>query len=143
QHHRQHQQPAQPAAQPAPAAHARPLRSYTWPCAPMYDIPWSRLDVAAIIATPASRVRNETMSQAPSDSDRLDRFLLPHAGVRGVRVHLRDTWAQIRVRVDELPIEAATLLGEAAAASALFTAHIMVAGRHTVCQRCCVELRCL
>ena len=98
----------------------------------MYDIPCSRLDVAAIIATPASRVRNETMSQAPSDSDRLDRFLLPHAGVRGVRVHLRDTWAQIRARVDELPIEAATLLGEAAAASALFTAHIKVDGRLSV-----------
>ena len=32
------------------------------------------------------------------DSDRLTRFMLPRAGVRGVRVHLDDTWRQIRER---------------------------------------------
>lgn len=66
------------------------------------------------------------------DSDRLTRFLLPHAGVRGVRVHLRDTWAQIATRTDEVPADAATLLGEAAAAAALFTAHVKVDGRLSV-----------
>ncbi|MFZ7095748.1 Hsp33 family molecular chaperone HslO [Luteimonas dalianensis] len=72
------------------------------------------------------------MNPASPDTDRLDRFLLPHAGVRGVRVHLRDAWSQIATRVDELPAEAITLLGEAAAASALFTAHVKVDGRLSV-----------
>ena len=31
-------------------------------------------------------------------NDTLTRFLLPHAGVRGVRVHLDDAWRQIRAR---------------------------------------------
>ena|SRR5690554_1441785 len=72
------------------------------------------------------------MPTPPPDSDRLTRFLLPHAGVRGVRVHLSDTWAQIRARTDEVPSEASGLLGEAAAAAALFTAHVKVDGRLTV-----------
>ena len=32
------------------------------------------------------------------DSDRLTRFLLEHAGVRGVRVHLGDAWREIAGR---------------------------------------------
>lgn len=71
------------------------------------------------------------MNQPHTDSDRLTRFLLPHAGVRGVRVHLRDTWQEILARV-EMPPAAAGLLGEAAAASALFTAHVKVDGRLSV-----------
>ncbi|MCA1714245.1 MAG: Hsp33 family molecular chaperone HslO, partial [Gammaproteobacteria bacterium] len=62
------------------------------------------------------------------DSDRLTRFLLPGAGVRGVRVHLDDTWRQIRERA-EYPTAAMELLGEAAAAAALFTGHAKVDGR--------------
>ena len=72
------------------------------------------------------------MNPATADTDRLDRFLLPDAGVRGVRVHLHDTWSQIANRVDEMPADAITLLGEAAAASALFTAHVKVDGRLSV-----------
>lgn len=67
----------------------------------------------------------------PSDSDRLTRFLLDRAGVRGVRVHLRDTWAQIRGR-DDYPPAVAEMLGESAAASALFTGHAKVDGRLSV-----------
>ncbi|HRO27778.1 MAG TPA: Hsp33 family molecular chaperone HslO, partial [Luteimonas sp.] len=67
----------------------------------------------------------------PTDSDQLTRFLLPTAGVRGVRVHLRDSWRQIRER-DDYPPAAAELLGEAVAASALFTGHAKVEGRLSV-----------
>ena len=68
---------------------------------------------------------------AAPDSDRLTRFLLPGAGVRGVRVHLDDTWRQIRERA-EYPAAARELLGEAAAAAALFTGHAKVDGRLSV-----------
>ena len=34
------------------------------------------------------------------DQDSLTRFLLQQAGVRGVRVHLDETWRQIRERAD-------------------------------------------
>ena len=67
----------------------------------------------------------------PADSDRLTRFLLEGAGVRGVRVHLHDTWQQIRSR-DAYPLAVAELLGEAAAAAALLTGHAKVDGRLSV-----------
>lgn len=68
---------------------------------------------------------------ATRDSDQLTRFLIEGAGVRGVRVHLQDTWRQIRDRA-EYPPAAAELLGEAAAAAALFTGHAKVDGRLSV-----------
>jgi molecular chaperone Hsp33 len=68
---------------------------------------------------------------APDDSDRLTRFLLPEAGVRGVRVHLRDAWRQIAAR-DGSPAAVRELLGEAVAAAALFTGHAKVEGRLSV-----------
>ena len=37
-----------------------------------------------------------TADTAPDDRDQLTRFLIEGAGVRGVRVHLHDTWQQIR-----------------------------------------------
>ncbi|GAB3349392.1 Hsp33 family molecular chaperone HslO [Lysobacter tyrosinilyticus] len=67
----------------------------------------------------------------PTDRDQLSRFLIEGAGVRGVRVHLQDTWQQIRTRSD-YPAAAAELLGEAAAAAALFTGHAKVDGRLSV-----------
>lgn len=72
----------------------------------------------------------------PSDApmpptDRLTRFLLPDAGVRGVRVHLGQTWRQIRGRSDYAPA-VAELLGEASAAAALFTGHAKVDGRLSI-----------
>ena len=71
------------------------------------------------------------MNTSFPDSDRLTRFLLPHAGVRGVRVHLRDTWATIRSHDTHLPA-AGALLGQATAASALFTAHAKIEGRLSI-----------
>ena len=76
---------------------------------------------------------DETSAQAPPrpDGDTLTRFLLQEAGVRGVRVHLDATWQQIRGRA-EYPLAISELLGEAAAASALFTAHAKIEGRLSV-----------
>lgn len=72
-----------------------------------------------------------TATPPPADSDRLTRFLLERAGVRGVRVHLHETWAQIRSR-DAYPPAVAEMLGEASAAAALFTGHAKVGGRLSV-----------
>lgn len=70
-------------------------------------------------------------SDPTPDSDLLTRFLLEHAGVRGVRVHLDDTWARIRGH-DDYPPAVAEMLGEASAAAALFTGHAKVDGRLSV-----------
>lgn len=59
------------------------------------------------------------------------RFLLPTAGVRGVVVQLQDTWQAISQR-SVYPHAIAELLGEAAAAAALFTGHAKVDGRLSV-----------
>ena len=59
------------------------------------------------------------------------RFLLPTAGVRGVVVHLQDTWQAMAERA-VYPQAVAELLGEAAAAAALFTGHAKVDGRLSV-----------
>lgn len=71
-----------------------------------------------------------------TDRDQLSRFLIQGAGVRGVRVHLQDTWHQIRTRAAsfnrDIPEAAAELLGEAVAAAALFTGHAKVDGRLSV-----------
>ena len=73
------------------------------------------------------------MTDTPHDArpDRLTRFLIDAAGVRGVHVRLDDTWQQIRGRVD-YPGAVASLLGEACAAAALFTGHTKVDGRLSV-----------
>ncbi|MBX9399840.1 Hsp33 family molecular chaperone HslO [Lysobacter sp. BMK333-48F3] len=73
----------------------------------------------------------DSQTAPAADHDRLTRFLIEGAGVRGVRVHLHDTWRQIRERA-EYPAAAAELLGEAAAAAALFTGHAKVDGRLSV-----------
>lgn len=76
------------------------------------------------------------------DNDSLIRFLLPAAGVRGVLVHLDDTWRHIRARADHA--ETVTrLLGQAAAAAALFTGHAKVAGRLSIQLRGSGALRTL
>ncbi len=59
------------------------------------------------------------------------RFLLPTAGVRGVAVQLQDTWEAMAERA-VYPRAVAELLGEAAAAAALFTGHAKVDGRLSV-----------
>ena len=71
-----------------------------------------------------------------ADQDQLTRFLIAGAGVRGVRVHLDGAWRQIRSRAagsQGAPSAAAVeLLGEAAAAAALFTGHAKVDGRLSI-----------
>jgi molecular chaperone Hsp33 len=64
-------------------------------------------------------------------NDALSRFLLPHAGVRGVHVRLAEAWGDIRGRA-QYPPAVAEMLGEAAAAAALFTGHAKVDGRLSV-----------
>jgi molecular chaperone Hsp33 len=86
-----------------------------------------------------------TADHAPPASegrDRLARFLIEAAGVRGVHVRLDETWRQIRERA-EYPPAAAELLGEAAAAAALFTGHAKVDGRLSVQLRGAGALRTL
>ena len=68
---------------------------------------------------------------SPNDSDLLVRFLLPQAGIRGVHVHLREAWRQIRERSD-YPPAVVELLGEASAAAALFTGHAKIDGRLSI-----------
>lgn len=63
--------------------------------------------------------------------DTLLRFLLPTAGVRGVAVRLDETWRTMAARA-AYPQAVAELLGEAAAAAALFTGHAKVDGRLSV-----------
>ena len=71
-------------------------------------------------------------SKTPAtDHDQLTRFLLDRAGVRGVCVHLDQTWTEIRARED-YPLAVAEMLGESAAAAALFTGHTKVDGRLSV-----------
>jgi molecular chaperone Hsp33 len=60
-----------------------------------------------------------------------------------VRVHLDDTWRQIRARGADVPGTALELLGEAAAAAALFTGHAKVDGRLSVQLRGSGALRTL
>lgn len=86
-----------------------------------------------------------TADHAPPASegrDRLARFLIEAAGVRGVHVRLDETWRQIRERA-EYPPAAAELLGEAAAAAALVTGHAKVDGRLSVQLRGAGALRTL
>lgn len=64
-------------------------------------------------------------------NDAIARFLLPEAGVRGVHVRLDEAWQEIRGRAD-YPPAVAEMLGEAAAAAALFTGHAKVDGRLSV-----------
>ena len=73
------------------------------------------------------------MTQTPDmpSQDLQLRFLLADAGVRGVAVRLDDTWAAMTARA-AYPAAAAELLGEAAAATALFTGHAKVDGRLSV-----------
>lgn len=79
-------------------------------------------------------MNDSTTAPTTRDRDQLTRFLIETAGVRGVRVNLHETWEQIRSRTP-YPAAAAELLGEAAAAAALFTGHAKVDGRLSVQMR--------
>lgn len=85
------------------------------------------------------------MTTTVAQADRLTRFLLPHAGVRGVHVHLGETWRQVHERSEHAPYAPAVaeLLGEACAAAALFTGHAKVRGRLSIQLRGSGSLRTL
>src|SRR5688500_1745637 len=68
-------------------------------------------------SVPTRIIRRRAVLTDMTDHDRLTRFLLPHAGVRGVHVRLDDTWRRIRDRSDYAPA-LSELLGEACAAAA-------------------------
>ena len=68
------------------------------------------------------------MQDAVRDHDQMTRFLLEASGVRGVRVHLDQAWREITSRT-EYPQPVARLLGKAAVATSLLTAHAKVEGR--------------
>ncbi len=68
-------------------------------------------------------------------SDRLTRFMIDRAGVRGVHVELKQTWQHIRGLMGDVLAQspvAVDLLGEATAAAALFTGHAKIDGRLSV-----------
>ncbi len=69
--------------------------------------------------------------KAHPDRDTLTRFLLERSGIRGVVVHLDQTWADIAART-EYPLAVAARLGETCAATALFTGHAKIDGRLSV-----------
>ncbi|WP_372015581.1 Hsp33 family molecular chaperone HslO [Pseudoxanthomonas sp. 10H] len=75
-------------------------------------------------------------------SDLTLRFLLPHAGVRGVHVHLAGSW-QALLSHASYPARARRLLGEACAATALLAAHAKVDGRLSLQLRADATLRLL
>lgn len=62
--------------------------------------------------------------------------------MRGVAVHLRQAWADLREPAD-YPPHAQDLLGQAVAAAALFTGHVKIDGRLSVQLRSSVGLRTL
>lgn len=66
-----------------------------------------------------------------TQDDTLIRFLLPAAGVRGVHVRLGRAWQDLTEHAD-YPVHARALLGQACAATALFTGHTKVDGRLSI-----------
>ncbi len=76
------------------------------------------------------------------DHDLQTRFLLPKAGVRGVLVHLDESWRELLKHQDYPPV-AAELLGQACTAAVLFTAHTKVDGRLSLQLRSSGALRTL
>lgn len=85
------------------------------------------------------------MSDSPNataDRDTLTRFMLERSGVRGVLVHLDETWRSILDR-SPYPAPVAERLGETCAAAALFTGHAKVEGRLSVQLRGTGALRTL
>lgn len=75
-------------------------------------------------------------------SDAQLRFLLPHAGVRGIHVRLEEAWREILSHA-AYSTGVRQLLGEACAAAALFTGHVKVGGRLSVQLRAGGPLRTL
>lgn len=87
-------------------------------------------------AVPEPAVPEQPVPAHAAGHDLLTRFLLESAGVRGVHVHLGSTWQRIRERaagaLAPRALAALDLLGQAAAAAALFTGHAKIDGRLSI-----------
>jgi len=106
----------------------------------MKNSPAAHRSQAEIVGT---RPHHDDMTNTPTaDRDHLSRFLLDASGIRGVLVHLDDTWQAIRQR-SAYPEPVAAQLGETCAAAALFTGHVKVDGRLSVQLRGTGALRTL
>ncbi len=77
-----------------------------------------------------------------ANDDQLHRFLLERSGVRGVMLHLRQSWQTIAAR-ESYPQPLLELLGQTTAAAALLTGHIKVDGRLAIQLRGSGNLRTL
>jgi molecular chaperone Hsp33 len=77
-----------------------------------------------------------------TDRDTLSLFLLEESGLRGVLVHLDESWQAIQARAP-YPESVAERLGETCAAAALFTGHAKLDGRLSVQLRGTGALRTL
>ncbi|KAF1696632.1 heat-shock protein Hsp33 [Pseudoxanthomonas koreensis] len=86
--------------------------------------------------------RPDPAAHPPSARDSRSRFLLPHAGVRGIHVRLDESWRELLSHA-AYPPGARDLLGEALAAATLFTGHTKVDGRLSVQLRASGPLRSL
>src|SRR5688572_11386341 len=93
-------------------------------------------------AAPSMKDDSKQDDTAALDADSLTRFLLEQSGLRGVLVHLDETWRTIRAR-SSYPDAIAERLGETCAAAALFTGHVKVDGRLSVQLRGTGALRTL
>lgn len=95
---------------------------------------------------PQTNTKTETPQVDGAEGDRLTRFMIDRAGVRGVHVELRDTWQHIRGLMSDAVAQSPAsvqLLGEATAAAALFTGHAKIEGRLSVQLRTSGTLRTL
>lgn len=92
------------------------------------------------------QAQTNTADFAVDDGDRLTRFMIDRAGVRGVHVALGETWRHIRGLMADAVAQApaaVAMLGEASAAAALFTGHAKIEGRLSVQLRTSGALRTL
>jgi molecular chaperone Hsp33 len=71
------------------------------------------------------------MTDPIRSTDVLLRFLLGRTGVRGVMVSLDEAWREMLER-ESYPTPLAALLGQTAAAAAMFTGHVKVEGRLSI-----------
>lgn len=74
---------------------------------------------------------NPTADLELPERDALWRFVLQRSGVRGLLVHLDESWRHVRERA-EYPEAVADLLGQTLAAAALFTGHVKMQGRLSI-----------
>ena len=91
-------------------------------------MPRATMNTSFLIRQPSVASARHAVHPPMPQADSLTRFLIDQSGVRGMLVSLDTTWREIRGRA-EYPEALAALLGEAAAAAALFCGHVKIEGR--------------